>query len=199
MTIRRNLANTIDKDATNVKWQDLVDLFFDKNDKARAIVLTHSAAVKDLALSINKEKKLCLDPAKIEIGAMLHDVGIIKTDAPSIGCFGKEPYIRHGIIGADMLRQAGAPEWVARVAERHTGAGLTPNDIVRQNLPLPADRVLFPQTQLERLICYADKFFSKKPNYLTEKKSFEKIRAEMSAHGPESLKRFQALEEEFGL
>ena len=53
---------------------------------------------------------------------MLHDIGIIFTDAPALDCHGTEPYMRHGIIGADLLRSDGVDEYLARVAERHTGA-----------------------------------------------------------------------------
>ena len=48
----------------------------------------------------------------------------------------------------------------ARVCERHTGTGLTREQIVRQQLPLPAEDFV-PETLEEQLICYADKFYSK--------------------------------------
>ena len=48
----------------------------------------------------------------------------------------------------------------ARVCERHTGAGLTKREIIEQELPLPQQDFL-PETTEEKLICYADKFFSK--------------------------------------
>ena len=33
----------------------------------------------------------------VEFGGMLHDIGILYTDAPEIGCFGDLPYIAHGL------------------------------------------------------------------------------------------------------
>ena len=45
-------------------------------------------------------------------------------------------------------------------AKRHTGAGLTKKEIIEQELPLPQQDFL-PETTEEKLICYADKFFSK--------------------------------------
>ena len=70
------------------------------------------------------------------------------------------PYIRHGVIGARLLRAEAMPEEWARVAERHTGTGITMEDIISQNLDLPlADYC--PETMLEKLICYADKFLSR--------------------------------------
>jgi uncharacterized protein len=46
------------------------------------------------------------------------------------------------------------------VCERHTGTGLTREQITRQNLPLPEEDFT-PETLEEQLVCYADKFFSK--------------------------------------
>ena len=76
---------------------------------------------------------------------MLHDIGIRWCDAPTIFCYGTEPYIRHGQIGAELLRKEGW-ERHARVAERHTGTGLPGFE---------------PEYIEEELVCYADKFYSK--------------------------------------
>ena len=62
--------------------------------------------------------------------------------------------------GAALLRETGAGEMMARVAELHTGSGLTSAEITQQKLPLPA-RDYLPSSLLEKLICYADKFYSK--------------------------------------
>ena len=174
-------------------WLTLVDFFYGAFPRAKQILVEHSWAVADMALEINRKKKLGLRPEDVELAAMLHDIGIIGTDASGIGCTGTEPYIRHGILGADMLRAYNAPEWAARVAERHTGVGLTPDDITRQNLPLPTERVLLPETMLEKLICYADKFFSKRPGQLSLPKSLDQVRTEIGRHGADSLSRFEAL------
>ena len=76
---------------------------------------------------------------------MLHDIGIFRCNAPSICCYGTEPYIKHGPIGGDILRSEGFPRH-ARVAERHTGTGLPGFE---------------PETLEEQIVCYADKFYSK--------------------------------------
>jgi uncharacterized protein len=91
--------------------------------------------------------------------ALLHDIGIYRTDAARIGCHGREPYVRHGVIGRQILESHGLPRH-ALVCERHVGVGLTVADIRTQNLPLPL-REMVPVSIEEVLICYADKFFSK--------------------------------------
>ena len=126
----------------------------------RRLLIKHSRQVADRALAIcKKHPELPVDVQFLEEAAMLHDIGVYQCDAPSIHCHGTEPYIRHGVIGAELLRQEGY-ERHARVAERHTGTGLTLQQIERQNLPLPHQDYQ-PQTLEEEMVCYADKFYSK--------------------------------------
>lgn len=157
--------------------------------------MRHCRSVADKALTIAREKKLSLDPSEIEAGAMLHDIGIFLTDAEGIHCHGTRPYISHGSAGADLLRSEGAPEIYARIAERHTGAGLTPEDVKRLNTTLSPDRSYMPETELEQLICYADKFFSKNGDML--EKPLERVRASISKFGEGASARFEMLHNRF--
>ena len=98
-----------------------------------------------------------------------------------------------------MLRNYGREnninlEIYARIAERHTGSGLTAENIIKQDLPLP-HRDFLPETELEKLICYADKFFSKSGSM--QEKSLESIRRSMLKFGIDSLERFDAMTELF--
>lgn len=174
----------------------IYDKYYPAGTRARDILERHCRSVASLALDINQRAALGLDPEKVERAAMLHDIGIFMTDAPSIDCHGTEPYIRHGIAGADLLRREGYDEETARVAERHTGAGITAADIAEMHLPLPTDRVLMPESLLERLVCYADKFYSKSGDM--QRKSIERVRASMLRHSPATLDRFEKLHDEFG-
>ena len=94
-----------------------------------------------------------------------------------------------------MLRNEGFPLH-ARVCERHTGAGLSAEDIISENLPLPHQDFL-PETIEEKAICYADKFFSKSRN-LREEKPIEKIISQMFAHSEAVGQRFLSLHKIFG-
>ena len=98
-----------------------------------------------------------------------------------------------------MLRNYGSENGVdleiyARIAERHTGSGLTAMNIIAQELPLP-HRDFLPETELEKLICYADKFFSKSGDM--KEKSLEVIRRSMLKFGADSLDRFDAMTDLF--
>lgn len=124
---------------------------------------------------------------------MLHDIGIFKCDAAGIQCFGTEPYICHGRIGAELLRSEGFPRH-ARVCERHTGTGITKAQIIAQNLPLPQQDFL-PETMEEKVICYADKFFSK--THLDREKTIEQAEKSLSKFGDEGVLRFREWEKCF--
>ena len=126
----------------------------------------------------------------IEAAAMLHDIGIFQTDTPRLGCFGKQPYIRHGILGGNILKREGQPK-LALVCERHIGVGISKADIRQQNLPLP-NRDMIPVSIEEQIVCYADKFFSKNGNGQSAEKPVSKILKKLSRRGPEKVRRFES-------
>lgn len=171
-------------------YQEIIDKYYPVGTKCRGIFIQHSRQVADKALEIARRCNLDIPLKTIETAAMLHDIGIFLTNAPDIDCHGNEHYIRHGILGAELLRKEEFDEEIARVAERHTGAGLTIDDIDRQQLPLPRKDYM-PETTLEKLICYADKFFSKSGKM--QEKPLDKVRTSMARHSTESLTRFDEL------
>lgn len=177
-----------------IDYQSIIDKYYPAGSPLRDIYIRHCRAVADKALAIASELNLPLRTERIEVAAMLHDIGIFATHAPGIECHGTEPYIRHGIIGAEILRTELGDDEIASTAELHTGAGITREEITRQNLPLPP-KDYCPETQLQRLICYADKFFSKSGDM--KEKPLDKVRASIAAFGPDSLRRFDAMHEEF--
>ena len=176
-------------------WEDIINKYYGEDSELRRILVVHSQSVAQKALQIvSLHPELDIDRQFVEEAAMLHDIGIINTDAPGIQCFGTEPYICHGILGAEMLRSEGLPRH-ARVCERHTGAGLSLADIESRGLPLP-HRDFLPETLEEKLICYADKFFSK--SHLDREKPLEKVERSIARFGDEGLARFRKWEEIFG-
>ena len=101
------------------------------------IVLEHSRHVADLALEVARQQMLSEHDCRfIEEAALLHDIGVCRVHAPSLGLYGPHPYIMHGVLGREILEREGYPLH-ALVCERHTGVGLTLDDIIRQDLPLP--------------------------------------------------------------
>ena len=163
-------------------------------ERLRDILLTHSRAVADKALAIARNHpELQVDVAFVKEAALLHDIGIVLVDAPAIACWGTEPYIKHGILGAEILRNEGL-ERHALVCERHTGTGLTLQQIISQGLPLP-QRDMQPVSMEEQIICFADKFFSK--TKLDKEKTVEQARRSLEKFGEEGLGKFDVWCERF--
>ena len=165
----------------------LIDKYYPEENELKHILLTHSRSVADKALAMaRKHPELNLDLRFVEEAALLHDIGIFKTDAKEIYCFGSYPYICHGYLGADLLREEGCPRH-ALVCERHTGAGITLRAMEEQQLPLPR-REMVPVSLEEQLVCFADKFYSK--THLDREKSVEKARKSIEKYGEDGVARF---------
>lgn len=191
---------------------DIIDRYYGSQPQLRELLLTHSRCVAQYARliasmyavahadEIESGTLKAPDLDLIETGAMLHDIGILACHAPGIHCYGDAHYICHGTIGAEMLRreaeQAGEAdarllEACARICERHTGSGLTAEDIVEQRLPLPAVDLL-PETIEEKIICYADKFYSKSGDP-TDFKDSDRVDRSMAKFSEASARRWSAL------
>jgi uncharacterized protein len=168
----------------------ILDKYYPSNHPARKILLTHSYLVRDKSIEIAiKHPELNADQEFITEAALLHDIGIFLTDAPSIGCHGKYPYICHGYLGREILEREDLPQH-ALVCERHTGTGLTAEEIVAQQLPVPY-RNMVPETIEEKIICFADTFFSKGKDLETEK-SPEEAKKVLKKYGGEKVEIFSS-------
>ncbi len=183
----------------------IIDAYYpaDSNVELRQILLKHSRCVASLACEIcQRHCELNLEETFVYEAAMLHDIGIVRCDAPGIHCFGTEPYLRHGIVGAQMLEEYAMahPEIgdiapYARVCSHHTGTGLTAKMIRKQMLPLP-EMNFVPETMEEKIICYADKFYSK--TRLDEKKELKRVRHSLSRYGQDCVDTFDEWHRLFG-
>ena len=174
--------------------------FYEPDSDLCNLLVKHSEQVASLAKRLGQrliESHTPLDIDFVVEAAMLHDIGIIKCDASGIYCFGKEPYLCHGVLGAEMLRSySPSLEPYARVCARHTGTGLTVETIIERGLPLP-HQDLVPETLEEQIICYADKFFSK--THLDEQKTYEQALASLVRFGEHGLQVFSRWHEMFGV
>jgi uncharacterized protein len=177
----------------------IIQKYYDPTSELYRILITHSVLVTAKAIALARlysknHRKAKIDVEFIEEAAMLHDIGIFRCHSPEILCVGSEPYIRHGIIGRKILEDEGHPRH-ALVCERHTGVGLTREDVIEQDLPLP-ERDFMPLSIEEKIICLADKFYSKNPERLFKEKSFRKIEKALKKRGSHIARRFEKLYEE---
>lgn len=177
----------------------VIEKFYDRASPLYTILLSHSRQVarksRDIALGL---PHLDLNLDFIERAAMLHDIGIIKTRSPSIGCTGHRPYICHGYLGREMLDSLGMDPAYGLVAERHTGAGITLDNIQKAHLPLPP-RDMVPVTLEEKIICCADKFFSKSPEKQGITMTRDRIIESLGKIDPGHARRFSRWAGEFAL
>lgn len=172
-----------------VDYKAIIEAHYATQKELYSLLMRHSHAVADKAMAIARESRYDIDLDFVYEASMLHDIGIISTHAPSIFCNGSARYICHGIIGGEMLNGINMPKH-ALVCERHTGAGISVDEIIEHDFPLP-HRDMLPISIEEKLICYADKFYSK--SLLDKEKSIEEIREEMRRYGEKSLNRFNEL------
>lgn len=178
-----------------VDYDYIIQKYYTPGTALYDTLVIHSRQVAELATRLAEQYNATHDGATIDIdfvreAAMLHDIGIFLTDAPGIHCHGTEPYICHGTLGAELMRELSMPRH-ALVCERHTGAGLSLDDIIEQHLPLP-HRPLLPVSLEEKVVCYADKFFSK--THLGEPaRSLERVNLSLAKFGAATMARFAEL------
>jgi len=156
------------------------------------LVFQHCQIVQEIAKQLIKANQtLDINADLVQVGCLLHDIGVyIVLATPGT------PYIRHGVLGGNILTKEGFPEEISRFASCHTGVGLSRAEIVSSSLPLPAQD-FFARTREERLVMYADKFHSK-----TNPPKFNKLssyRKQATQFGVDNVARLDALVREFGI
>ncbi len=168
----------------------ILEKYYQPKSKGYRILVDHCRVVTEKALLIAaNHPELNPDLKFIEEASMLHDIGIFKTNAPDLFCYGEYPYLCHGYLGNEILIQEGYPEH-GLVCERHTGVGITAEDIETNHLPLPV-RDYVPESVEEQIICFADKFFSKGGGQILREKSLDEVRKSMSRFGNKNVVRFE--------
>ena len=167
----------------------LISQYYKPKSKAYEILVGHSHAVAEKALKIaTNHPQLNPDLTFIEEDTMIHDIGIFMTNAPNLYCFGDHPYLAHGYLGCELITSLGFPEH-GLVCERHTGTGISREEIIEKNLPLPL-RDLIPESVEEQIIAFADKFYSKSKDVFREK-PLNDVRKSISAFGKTHADRFE--------
>jgi len=176
----------------------IINKYYSSNPQARLILLDHSRMVTRKALQICRflqTQDESIDLRFVAEASMLHDIGMIMTDTPELGCHGKGSYLQHGIRGKEILENEGLFKH-ARVCERHIGVGLTSKEIEEQKLPIPA-RDMRPETLEEQIICYADLFYSKGGKNRNLETTPEKVRDKLAEFGSSNAKIFDQWREKF--
>jgi len=169
---------------------EIIALYYRPGSEIYSILVEHSRLVARKALAVaERMSRLNPDMDFIHEAAMVHDIGIFLTRLPELKCTGDLPYICHGYKGRELMDEAGFPLH-GRVCERHVGVGISLEDIQTRQLPVPL-RDMMPQTVEEKIICYADKFYSKNgSSQPVMEKSVDQIVSELSRRGQDKVDRF---------
>ncbi|HIJ07253.1 MAG: Uncharacterized protein XE11_1340 [Methanomicrobiales archaeon 53_19] len=103
-------------------------------------VIAHARVVAGVVLEFIDDE--AVDGALATCGALLHDIGRSATHS-----------LDHAIAGGDICRELGLPEEIARIVERHLGAGQTAEECLQIGL-LPRD--CMPVSLPEKIVAHAD-------------------------------------------
>lgn len=135
-----------------------------------------------------------LDVDLVRAGCLLHDIGVYRLFDAS-GRLDHARYVRHGVLGHELLAEHGMPEVLCRFCSCHTGVGITEHDVRSQGLPIPPGDYL-PDSVEGELVMYADKFHSKAdpPAFLTARAYARKV----ARFGAGKAEIFEAMVERFG-
>lgn len=163
------------------------------SQEALDVVYAHCEIVCRVAEQLLARDGQGLDAELVRAGALLHDIGVYRLFDDTGRLTGD--YIRHGVLGHEILRGEGFPERLCRFCSCHTGVGLTRHDIQEQGLPLPVADYLAESAE-EQLVMYADKFHTKStpPRFL----SADAYASHVRKFGEDKVTVFQELRARFG-
>jgi uncharacterized protein len=109
-------------------------------------VIEHCKIVSQLAVRLARLAELKgieVDINLVRVGGLLHDIGRSRTHG-----------VEHGFMGSTIIDSYGYSSAIARITERHVGAGISSSEAQKLGLP---KRDFIPETLEEKLVCYADK------------------------------------------
>lgn len=169
------------------------------NDELFHTIYEHCQIVAEIADELYKPTMSGVERDVVHAGCLLHDIGVYKLYAN--GEPDERQYIRHGVLGYDVLKAEGFDERVCRFCSHHTGVGLGKEYIIARNFPLPHED-FYADTDEELLIMYADKFHSKGIAFTERATHFNTAEAYtkyVARFGEEDATRFKEMVARFGV
>jgi uncharacterized protein len=162
--------------------------------EAFELVFTHCEIVCRIAEQLLDRLGLDVNADLVRAGCLLHDIGVYRLYGRD-GVLDYPNYIRHGLLGHELLTAEGFPEALCRFCSCHTGVGVTRADVLDQGLPLPPGDYV-AETGEEALVMYADKFHSKKmPPVFVSAATYT---VSVSRFGPDKAARFTDMVTTYG-
>lgn len=166
------------------------------NDTVYGLVYGHCQVVNEIAqwCAGNIGSTEIVDTALLASAALLHDIGtyIFFNDERKAG--DARLYSLHAILGAKIIADEGIDSRVASLVETHVLLGLSKQEIIEKPWPLPA-RDYIPRSIEGELLCYADRFHSKKPIF----NAYDTFLAHLKRNMPKQAVKFEEWSKRFGL
>ena len=166
------------------------------NDKVYELVYGHCQIVNEIAqwCASNISSKEKIDTELLASAALLHDIGtyVLFDDNGKVG--NERLYPLHAILSAKIIADEGIDNRVASLVETHILLGLSKQEIIEKPWLLPA-RDYIPRTIEGELLCYADRFHSKKPTF----NAYDSFLARLKKGLPEQATKFEAWSRRFGI
>lgn len=134
------------------------------DDRAYELVYTHCKIVADIAVDAVEKSGADVDKDIVYLACILHDLGTYALYIPELDTFKSDGYQQHALIGAALLEAEGLPPEVVSAVRTHVLMGLSADEIKDVNWKLPYID-LSPETEIGELLCYADRFHSKHPQF----------------------------------
>ncbi len=165
--------------------------------EALHLVYAHCQAVCAIAeqlMSLPSPAVDGIDAGLVRAGCLLHDIGVYRL-YDDAGVLDQASYIRHGVLGHDLLAQEGIPERICRFASHHTGVGISRQDVLDQALCVP-EADYMAETVEETVVMYADKFHTKSapPRFITA----QECAASLRRFGEDKVMAFESMRARFG-
>jgi uncharacterized protein (TIGR00295 family) len=148
-----------------------------REEGCRSNIIQHVCMVKMIAVAMAMASGANM--RLVTAGALLHHLGRSRTQTTL-----------HSYEGARILRERGLPEELARVVQRHMGAGFTHEEANVLGLP---EGDYMPETLEEKIVCHADNLVKGTAGIQTLREALD----EMTNRGhPTSAERMRAMHRE---
>jgi uncharacterized protein len=166
------------------------------NDQVYELVYGHCQIVNEIAQWCvgNISGTENVDTELLATAALLHDIGTYILFNEGGRVENKRLYPLHAILSAKIIADEGIDTNVASLVETHILLGLSKQEIIEKPWPLPA-RDYIPKSIEGELLCYADRFHSKKPTF----NAYDNFLARLKEDLPQQAVKFEEWSKRFGL
>lgn len=183
---------------TRVPYVDeITDLHrrYAQNETVFELVYRHCVIVNEIALwCADNLADATIDRDILAAGCLLHDIGTYALFDKNGHIDNMRNYRQHAIFGAALATEEGFDDRIADMIQTHVQLGLSKQEIIDNQFALP--RKDYQPTTIEgRLLCYADRFHSKRPAF----NAYEPLLARLQSDLPDQAHKLQAWSQEFGI